>query len=108
MRERHTPGQPGSIGTKVCGRPIYMNGVCDQCYRCVETLREGGYTPMQATGGVSEKMGRDAYERLHINHDVLIEKGIMRDVEMAMTNFDVELRELLDGAQEPTGEEGQR
>lgn len=95
MRERLIPGKPGADGLKVCGRPIYMNGVCDQCYRCKESLREGGYNPMQATGGVSERMNAGAYKRLYIEDDTLREKGIERDVKMAMHNIDAELRELL-------------
>lgn len=101
-------GCPEFIETKVrggngyenrqCNKPIYMNGVCAACYRCNETLRDEGYSPMQATGGVAERMGRDAYDRLHIDNDVLIEKGIVRDVDMAMTNFDNELKELLNGS----------
>lgn len=95
MREYQTPGQFGCQGTKVCGRPIYMNGVCDQCYRCKESLREGGYTPMQATGGVSERMNSNAYKRLYVEDDTLAEKGVDRDVESAMKNFEDEASDLL-------------
>jgi hypothetical protein len=94
-REAHEPGKPGSIGQKICGRPIYMNGVCDQCYRCNEQLREGGYVPFQPTGGVSERLGRDAYERLYVEDDTLRKKGIERDVQTLMVNFDAEAADLL-------------
>lgn len=71
---------------KVCGRPIYLNGVCDRCWRMNETLRTGDV--FQATGGVAERLNADAYDRLHINTDALHEKGIERDVERAMDGFD--------------------
>lgn len=95
MREAQTPGKPGVQGQKVCGRPIYLNGVCDQCYRCKESLREGGYTPMQATGGVAERMNSGAYKRLYVEDDTLAAKGLDHDVDLAMKNFDDEASKLL-------------
>lgn len=93
MREVQTPGQFGSQGSKICGRPIYLNGVCDQCYRCNETLR-GEYSPMQANAA-AERMDLSGYQRLYVDDDTLREKGLLRDVDKAMENFEDELAELL-------------
>ncbi len=81
-----------------CGKPIYLDGVCANCWRMNEQLR-GEFTPMAATGGVGERLGSDAYERLHIERQTQrekgIEQGIEHDVKLAMANLDKELAELL-------------
>lgn len=78
---------------RICGRPIYLNGVCDQCWRCNEHLR-GPYSPMRPNAA-AERLDSDGYTRLHIEDDTLTQKGVDHDVAMAMTNIDNELRELL-------------
>lgn len=78
---------------RACGRPIYMNGVCNRCWQMNEQLR-GEYNPMQANP-VSERIDTGGYERLYVEDTTLLEKGLDRDVQSAMVNFEDELQELL-------------
>jgi hypothetical protein len=69
-----------------------MNGVCADCYRCNEQLR-GEYNPIGANPAASQ-IDSTGYKRLHIDDDTLRDKGILRDIEMAMIDFDEEWAEF--------------
>jgi len=80
---------------KKCGRPIYMNNVCNRCWAMNETLR-GEYNPMRANAA-AESMDRSGFERLHVEDDTLDKKMHDREVSAAMKRFDEDIARLLGG-----------